>query len=189
MALDAAQISLEHREVKLSAKPTAMLKASPKGTVPVLVLSNDEILEESLDIMDWALAKHDPENWRQAGARERAEAFLADFKDALDRYKYASRYNDKAKRGDVDETQRTAAFMALHDFTAPLNTQNFLHSPEQPGYLDVATFPFVRQFANTEPQWWSAAAPPTLQHWLNHMVSLPRFQRIMEKHQVWIEAA
>ena len=185
MALDVAEIVVDHREVKLSDKPPAMLAASPKGTVPVLVLEDGTVLEESLDIMDWALDQSDLEGWKQDGARSRAEAFLVTFKDALDRYKYASRYNPEAKRGDVDESQRAIALSALEDLTNPLKNQSFLHSADQAGYLDVATFPFVRQFANTEPDWWRVAAPESVRTWLDKLVSSSRFQRVMHKHDPW----
>ena len=184
MAIDAAGIEVEHREVVLSRKPAAMLDASPKGTVPVLVLPDGCVLDESLDIMDWALARHDPEGWRHAGARDRADAFLNRFKPALDRYKYASRYRPGAARGDVDAEQGEIALRALIDFAAPLDGQAFL-SGAAPGYLDIATFPFVRQFAAVEPERWAEAAPAAVQRWLQTLVGSGRFHRIMAKRPEW----
>ena len=186
MALDAAGVAVEHREVLLSRKPAAMLAASPKGTVPVLVLP-DRMLEESLDIMDWALAEADPEGWLAPGDRDDAESFLQVFKPALDRYKYASRYDPTAKRGDVDVSQRTIAMGALLALAAPLDLHPFLRG-DAPRYLDIATFPFVRQFAATEPDWWAKTAPKSLQSWLAALTGSERFKRVMQKHNLWQES-
>ena len=184
MALDAAGVAVEHREVILRDKPQAMLDASPKGTVPVLVLPDGQVIEESLDVMDWALARNDPDGWLSPQDRSDAEGFLATFKDALDRYKYASRYDETRARGDTDPEQRDVAFEALLDLAAPLHTTAFLRG-DRPRYLDIATFPFVRQFAAVEPDWWTALAPEKLQRWLAALINSERFQRIMAKHPVW----
>ena len=184
MALDAAGVEVEHREVLMRDKPAAMLQASPKGTVPVLVLPDGTVLEESLDIMDWALRRADPLSWQAKGDRADAESFLAQFKPALDRYKYASRYDPEAKRGDVDTAQRAVAMDALLDLTRPLDARPFLRS-KQPRYLDIATFPFVRQFAAVEPDWWARTAPPGLKRWLAALTDSERFTRVMKKHSVW----
>ena len=184
MALDAAGIAVEHREIQLRDKPAAMLAASHKGTVPVLVLPDGRVLDESLDIMDWALERADPEDWRADGDREDAEAFLETFKPALDRYKYASRYDDAKARGDVDKVQRGVAMTALVALAEPLTRAPYLRGP-QPRYLDIATFPFVRQFANTEPDWWAQSAPEALRTWLDSLVGSPRFTRVMAKHPLW----
>ena len=184
MALDVAGIGVEHREVLLRNKPAAMLEASPKGTVPVLVLANGTVLEESLDIMEWALKQRGPEGWWDAEDRVDAEAFLATFKPALDRYKYASRYNAEAARGDVDTAQRAIAMDALAALCAPLSERAFLRR-ETPRLLDFATFPFVRQFANTEPEWWSGAATRAMKTWLTSLVQSERFERIMLKYPLW----
>ena len=104
MALDVSETEVEHREVLLRDKPDSMLKASPKGTVPVLILPDDTVIDESLDVMIWALIRHDSENCLASKDEdvEAAQDFLTAFKDRLDRYKYASRYDDTRKRGDVD---------------------------------------------------------------------------------------
>ena len=186
MALDVAGLSVEHREVLLSRKPAALLAASPKGTVPVLVLPDGTVLDESLDIMTWALDRHDPNGWRRDGAVAAAQHFLRAFKDPLDRYKYASRYDPALPRGAVDPSQRAAAMTALRSLAAPLDQHPYLMG-ETPSLLDVATFPFVRQFAAVEPQWWVQTAPPTLQGWLRGWLDDARFRRIMAKHPVWAE--
>lgn len=188
MALDVAEITVEHREILLRDKPAAMLEASPKGTVPVLV-TNLRVLDESLDIMNWALAQNDPEGWLVDGQEDRLEAerFLTNFKDKLDRYKYASRYDPSVPRGAVDTDYRREAMAILSDLALPLETTQFLRG-DCPRLIDVATFPFVRQFAAVEPQWWAASAPSGLIRWLGHWLQSDRFKRIMTKHSLWNQA-
>ncbi|MEM9600885.1 MAG: glutathione S-transferase N-terminal domain-containing protein [Pseudomonadota bacterium] len=186
MALDAAGIAVEHREVLLRNKPADMLAASPKGTVPVLILPDGTVLEESLDIMIWALKHYDPEGWMVdvTSDRAEAEAFLLAFKDRLDRYKYASRYDASVRRGDVDTHQRTKAMSVLTEFTSPLSETRHLRS-DHARLIDVASFPFVRQFAAVEPDWWAENASDALRQWLMHWTGSERFKRIMAKHPVW----
>lgn len=185
MALDVAGITVEHREVLLRDKPAAMLKASPKGTVPVVVIG-EHVLDESLDIMIWALNQNDPEKWLADASQDRldAEAFLGDFKDKLDRYKYASRYNSSASRGAIDTNFRREAMAILSEIASPLDTTEFLRGGH-PRLIDIATFPFVRQFAAVEPDWWATSAPCALVKWLDHWLRSDLFKRIMEKHPVW----
>ena len=188
MALDVADITVEHREVLLRDKPTAMLAASPKGTVPVLV-TDTGVLDESLDIMIWALTQHDPEDWLAVAQQDRIDAdkFLTAFKDKLDRYKYASRYDPSVTRGTVDTDYRETAMAQLLDLALPLTTTEFLRG-DRPHLIDVATFPFIRLFAAVEPAWWTATAPSELILWLDKWLQSARFKRIMIKYPVWDEA-
>lgn len=188
MALDASGIDVEHREVLLRDKPAAMLDASPKGTVPVLVTEN-RVIDESLDIMIWALNQNDPEKWLSESEQDRfdVENFLSDFKPQLDRYKYASRYDPSVPRGHVDLEQRALAMATLTKFTASLGNTTFLRD-DKPRLIDIASFPFVRQFAAVEPDWWREAASPPMAQWLNNWICSDRFKRIMFKHAVWIES-
>lgn len=185
MALDAAAIPVEHREILLRDKPAAMLEASPKGTVPV-VITDERVLDESLDIMIWALDQNDPEDWLRDAAKDRSdtEAFLGDFKDKLDRYKYASRYDSSALRGAVDINFRREAMALLLDLASSLETTQFLRG-DRPRLIDIATFPFVRQLAAVEPDWWAATAPTALAKWLGDWLESDRFKRIMTKHPIW----
>lgn len=187
MALDVADISVEHREVLLRDKPAAMLAVSPKGTVPVLV-TDVGALDESLDIMIWALSQNDPEAWLTDGHQDRldVESFLSSFKDKLDRYKYASRYDPSAPRGAVDTNYRRDAMAILSGLALPLETTKFLRG-DRPRLIDVAIFPFVRQFAAVEPAWWTTSAPSGLVRWLEHWLQSERFKRIMAKHPIWNE--
>lgn len=188
MALDASETQVEHREVLLRDKPTAMMQASPKGTVPVLVLPDESVIDESLDVMIWALNQHDPHNWlrHQDNDIRDAQDFLNNFKDRLDRYKYASRYDENRKRGDVDLNMRSEAMTILDAFSSSLDDTDFLRGNE-PQLIDIASFPFVRQFAAVEPEWWSERASEGLQRWLTTLVNSERFKRIMKKHPLWTE--
>lgn len=187
MALDVANIDVEHREILLRDKPAAMLDASPKGTVPALVLDS-VALDESFDIMVWALTQNDPEAWLADAQQDRieAETFLSAFKDKLDRYKYASRYDPSVPRGGVDTDYRQQALAIVSDLAASLENTDFLRG-DRPRLIDIATFPFIRQFAAVEPDWWAADAPPALVRWLGHWLQSERFKRIMVKYPVWNE--
>ena len=188
MALDVSETEVEHREVLLRDKPAAMLTVSPKGTVPVLILPDKDVIDESLDVMIWALSRYDPDNWLSSRTQdvEDIQNFLTEFKDRLDRYKYASRYDSSRKRGDVDLNMRAEAMSVLDSFTKALSETNFLRG-NKPQLIDIASFPFVRQFAAVEPNWWSEAASSGLQNWLSSLVNSERFKRIMKKHPLWSE--
>lgn len=182
MALWVAGITVELREVKLAAKPPALLAASPKGTVPVLVLAVGTVIEESLDIMRWALAQHDPEGWL---ARDDAGLIAANdgpFKHHLDRAKYPGRYE-----GDDGATDHRAAALAL---LAPLEARladaPFLAGASR-GLTDIALLPFVRQFAAIDPAWFAAQPLPRLQDWLDGLLASDLFAAIMPKFAPWQE--
>ena len=181
LAIDASGVEVEHREILLKDKPAAMLQASPKGTVPVLVLSDGKVVDESLDIMFWALQQNDPEAWLPVADTQLALIARNDgeFKQALDRYKYATRYED----GDEIE-QRELAMRSLIDLDALLRELPFVHG-STPGLADHAIFPFVRQFANTDRVWFDAQPVPALQTWLDHFLNSDRFARIMAKRPLW----
>ena len=172
LALAVSGQQVELREVLLRDKAPELLAASPKATVPVLVLP-DQVIEESYDIMLWALKMHDPENWL-AG---RDDGFIASvdgpFKTALDRYKY----------GREDEARdRAAGFLLGLDET--LTQQPFL-SGQCFGLADAATATFVRQFANVDRTWFNTQLWPNLSAWLENFLASPRFQAIMQKYPKW----
>lgn len=185
MALLAAGQSVELREVVLRDKPEHMLQLSPKGTVPVLWLPDDTVIEESLDVMRWALAQADPLGWlpKEPELLTRTLALITrnddEFKFHLDRYKYASRYE-----GADAEEHRAAAGQFLEALEAILTAQPFLHG-DQRGLADAAIMPFVRQFANADPQWFDQAPYPQLQSWLAQELTDPCFTSVMQKHRPW----
>lgn len=187
MALAVSNLTLELREVLLRDKPAALLAASPKATVPVLVLGDGEVIDESLDIMRWALAQSDPHAWRQPqqGSQTDMDALVAandqDFKHHLDRTKYANRYEG----ADAME-HRTEAERFLSQLEARLQVHPFLFG-EGPCFADVAIAPFVRQFANIDEAWFARTPYRRVQVWLEHFVKSPLFQSVMLKSPPWKE--
>jgi glutathione S-transferase len=184
MALHYSGIEVDIREIALREKPAAMLAASPKGTVPVLVLPDGTVIDESLDIMRWALARRDPHAWLKDAAR--SEILIADndgsFKQALDRYKYAERFPEYPQQTYRAQGER---------FLSQLETQLQQHAHllgAEPRLADIAIFPFVRQFAAVDPMWWEASPYPALRSWLAHWVESALFDSIMQKRPVWVEA-
>lgn len=188
MGLHASGLEYEHREVLLRDKPAHMLKVSPKGTVPVFIKENAEIIEESLDLLLFALSQNDPYKWTDCDTNA-AEALIAandgPFKHNLDRYKYASRYNDTAARGDVNIDHRTEAEENLKVLEARLDTHDYLLGERQ-SYADIAIFPFIRQFANTDLAWWEQAPYPNLRGWLTRHLNSDLFKTIMIKYPQWV---
>ncbi len=185
MAVAVSQQACELREVVLTHKPDALLEASPKGTVPVLVLANGTVIDQSLDIMLWALQAHDPEHWLPTteAAWERARAWITHndgpFKHALDRYKYPHRY---ALPHGLEHRALGAVF--LHALNTSLTTQAYLAGPRL-GLADAALAPFVRQFAHTDAPWFAQQNWPALQTWLAQFEQSPTYLRTMDKVPPW----
>lgn len=180
LAIASSGLTVGLREIVLRDKPAEMLKASPKGTVPVLV--TDKIIEESLDVMHWALGRSDPEGL-MSGLSEEAHALIAEcdgpFKTALDLTKYAVRHPES----DPKESRATAArFIAK--LNAQLDGKPWLFA-EKPCLADLAILPFVRQFAHTDLVWWDAQPMPHAQNWLAAFKASTRFASIMTKYTPW----
>lgn len=193
MALHVSGTAYEHREVLLRDKPAAMLAASPKGTVPVFITKEGAVVDESLDLMRWALERHDPLGWLEMGReanREASDALITandgPFKHHLDRYKYASRYKDDAARVDVDTVHRSAAEAHISKLEGHLSTGSYLLGARQ-SLADIAIFPFIRQFANTDTDWWQSAPYPNTRDWLTRHVEGDLFKTVMTKYPVWLE--
>lgn len=180
MGLRVAQIRYELIEINLRDKPEHMLRVSPKGTVPVFCLSDHEVIDESLDILRWALFQHDPNHWLSGLTNETACWLLTQndgpFKQALDQYKYASRFPD------VDPAvARDAATQALIMPLAKLLTDQPYIGGDSPVLQDIAIFPFVRQFAGVQPDWFGEHVPKPVQQWLTHWLESDLFKAIMQK--------
>ena len=187
MAIAAAGVECRLREVVLRDKPAEMLEASPKATVPVIVEPDGTVIEESLDVMAWALAQNDPENWLEPthGKRADMDALIAEsdgpFKRALDRYKYPNRYEDEG----VDRNeQRALGLQFLEKLNAKLADRGQLFG-NRVCHADIAIFPFIRQFANTDRTWFDALDLPHLQTWLEGHLESARFKQIMPKFAQW----
>ena len=189
MALHISGLEFKHREIILRDKPAAMLEASPKGTVPVFITEDNQVIEESLDLMHYALGRSDPEQWLGVDS-ERTTALIADndgpFKQHLDRYKYASRYEADTPRGAVNHEHRASAETYLAALDKQLGSNPYLFGEKQ-SLADVAIFPFIRQFSNVEPEWWAATPYPSLRGWLTRQLDSRLFLAIMVKHPLWRE--
>jgi glutathione S-transferase len=179
MAVAVSGVQVEVREVVLRDKPSEMLAASPKATVPVLVLPRDEVFDQSLDIMRWALELSDPEDWLAHDDSALIAANDGPFKQSLDKYKYPHRY----ELADGIE-HRNAGFGHLSRLNEILATTAYFGG-SRPRLTDIALFPFVRQFAATDPDWFAAQRLPRLQNWLTKLVHSERFAQIMLRYPQW----
>lgn len=184
LALTVSKQKVEHREVVLRNKPLALLDASPKGTVPVLVLPDGRVLDESLDIMLWALNQNDPESWLpDAQKHESAMALIRQndgpFKAALDRYKYPDRYE-----GASSEEAREQACRIIGALDEKLSQNTWLFG-QSPGLADMAILPFVRQFAHVDRDWFYAQPWQATISWLDRFKASEIFKTIMKKHEAW----
>jgi len=180
LALLASGTTCEIREVKLSAKPGALVEASPKATVPVLVLPDGTVIDESFDIMHWALSRSDPGDWLSREDAALIDANDGPFKHHLDRYKYPERH------GSDPVEHRVAAMKLLQVLEARLAAQANLCG-ETMGITDAAIFPFVRQFANTDREWFDSQPLPALQSWLKRHLASELFASIMVRLTPWSE--
>lgn len=181
LAIACSGTQVELREVVLRDKPPAFLDKSPSGTVPCLVLEGAVpplVIDESFDIMLWALRQNDPLGWLempQAGY-DWISRCDGPFKMALDRTKYGTRYPD-----EDPEHHRSKAAAFLTDLNAQIGTWIF----ESPSLADYAILPFVRQFAFIDKAWFDAQPWPDLQDWLARFLASDRFEGIMQKYPKW----
>lgn len=187
LAIAASGLRCELREVVLRDKPAALLQASPKGTVPVLVLPDGQVLEQSLEIMHWALQQSDPGHWLQPaeGCTDDMHALIAAcdgrFKQALDRCKYPNRYPD----ADPQE-QWAAAQSWLLELEARLARSAHLFGSHA-SLADMAISPFVRQFAGIDTARWEAGPWPQVRRWLAAWQAGEALERVMGKYAAWVE--
>ncbi len=187
LALAASGRQCVLREIVLRDKPAEMIAASAKATVPVLRLPDGRVLDESLDIMMWALQQNDPGQWLtpESGSLDEMTALIGEndgpFKQHLDRYKYENRYDDD----DADPAHhRSEGSLFLKALDARLARHGQLFG-SRAGLADFAIFPFVRQFANTDRDWFDAQPLPSLQSWLSGHLNGALFQSVMLKWPVW----
>jgi len=181
LALRYAGCAVEIREVTMKNKPAELLAMSPKGTVPVLDTGHG-VLEESLDIMRWALEQHDPQDWRlqaDPAAAQQADALIARndsaFKAQVNLYKYAERYPEHSR-----EHYRQQAEPWLATLEQLLEGRSYLLA-EHPSLADAALLPLMRQFAGVEPQWFAEAAYPRVRSWLEGWLASELFKAVMAR--------
>ncbi len=186
IVLAAAEIELQLREILLRDKPPHMLALSPKGTVPVLQLPDGTVLDESRDVMDWGLARHDPHHWLAHKDDGLIDEFDGAFKHHLDRYKYATRY--QGEEDGADAMQHRNACHAILKQLEPQLTAGWL-AGKNPAYTDIALLPFVRQFRIADPHWFdNDMALPNVQNWVLNFLDWPPFTRIMGKYELWLDS-
>ena len=186
LAIAASGLVCALREVVLAQKPAALLLASAKGTVPVLVMGDGTVIDQSLDIMLWALRQQDPLQWlpRDSASLEDAMQWIAEcdgpFKHQLDRYKYPHRYG--LSDGLAYRAQGAAYLTHLNQH---ITVQGYL-AGTQVGLADMAIAPFVRQFAHVDPLWFGEQDWATLQGWLTAFETSRLLERVMEKYPAWV---
>jgi len=190
LAIAVSRQHCELREVTLRSKPPDMLAASPKATVPVLVLPNGAVIDQSLSIMQWALQQRDPEGWLAPDTHATQQALIAEndgaFKQHLDRYKYPNRH---AQEHGGDErgfalAHRASGALWLAGLQTRLARHAWLFGPAA-SLADMAVLPFVRQFSHTDPVWFATQPWPHLTVWLMRWEASAVFQGVMEKYPPW----
>lgn len=181
LGLTYAGIKCELREVVLRDKPQEMITLSPKATVPVLQLPDGQVIDESYDIITWAISQNDPDNWQDFLKQTDELVALNDgvFKAALDKYKYASRFPEHPA-----DHYRTQGETFLSTLDSLLEKQAFLLGQSQT-IADIAIFPFIRQFAHVDLDWFKSTRYSSLQRWLSHYLESPLFKSIMMKYPKW----
>jgi len=193
-----AEQSVLIRAVVTKNKPAEMLAVSPKGTVPVLMIDHAEygevqhlkatIIDESIDIMLWALKLNDPQDLLQAEDPGLLDAMLElirkndkQFEPDLEVYKLAKRFH---KESEVEDRQRCEGFVA--ELEKKLESSDYLMG-DQASLADYALLPFVRQFARVDRKWYLQSPYPRLRDWLNRHLQMPLFTKAMAKYPLWLE--
>lgn len=183
LAIENAAIIVELREVVLRDKPQQLLDISPKGTVPVLQLADDRVIEESLEIMSWALSLNDNDNWLNDGELTDIQQLIEwndnAFKYYLDRYKYADRYPENSAL-----FYREKAEVFITELEQRLLQYEFLCG-ERCTLADMAIFPFIRQFSNVDQDWFQASKYQKLNTWLDQHLRSDLFVAVMVKYSAW----
>lgn len=187
MALYLSNIVCEHREVSLKNKPSSMLEVSPKGTVPVLLLENGQVFEESLEIILWCIKNNktifidDLTDIQEKRVNEIIHLFDKEFKFHLDRYKYATRYKD------IDEIyHRDKCIEILKILEKDTNDNSKWFYSDSVGKLDICILPFIRQFRIANPKWFDQQAKiPKVKKLLSYFLESNLFKSVMINYDVW----
>lgn len=185
LALLFAKVPVELREITLKNKPEHMLAISPKGTVPVLQITEETTIEESLEIMMWALEQADPQGLLDEKSQSQAKSLIEqndnEFKQWLDRYKYADRHPEMTQS---EYREKGEVFLQVLE---SLLTDNIYLLGDNPTIADIGIMPFVRQFAHVDRDVFYNLPYPNLQRWLQHWLEHPLFVQAMTKFQPWQE--
>lgn len=184
MALQYSGVKVDIREISLRDKPRHMLAISPKATVPVLWLPDGRVIDESLDIVYWALSQNDEDGWLKvdlSATKQLIQENDSRFKSTLDAYKYPERYPEKTQ---VEYRADGELFLQALEMLLAKNSGLF---GQMPTLADIAIFPFVRQFKGVDSHWFNAAPYPKLNNWLTALIESDLFVRIMQKNPTYVE--
>ncbi|MDF1588341.1 MAG: glutathione S-transferase [Gammaproteobacteria bacterium] len=186
LAIANSGIQLELREIELKNKPQQLIELSPKATVPVLLTTDNTVIDQSLDIMKWTLNQRDPDHWYHdltESQQQHSQQLIAqndgEFKYYLDRYKYADRYPEHTQDYYCRQAEKT-----LSNLEQQLEKNGYLIC-DRITYVDMAILPFIRQFAFADKTWFDQSPYPLLQAWLNDFIESELFNSIMTKYPAW----
>ena len=185
MAIHASGQKCELREVLLRDKPPSMIEYSLKGTVPVLILQDGNVIDESLDVIDWALNLNDPDNWQRSKDNEKTKELIkindGEFKHHLDRYKYSKRYDN-----EDPEFHRKKCLKFIELINNELNNSEYIFD-DNISYADIVLLPFIRQFRIADMEWFDSLPYDNLKKWLSSFLDSSLLHSIMKKYDLWKE--
>ena len=185
MAIHISGQKCELREVLLRDKPPSMLEYSPKGTVPVLVLQDGNVIDESLDVIDWALNLNDPDDWQRSKDTKKTKELIkindGEFKYHLDRYKYSKRYDN-----EDPEFHKKKCLKFIESVNNELNNSKYIFD-DNISYADIVLLPFMRQFRIADMEWFDSLPYDNLKKWLSSFLDSSLLHSIMKKYDLWKE--
>ena len=185
MAIHISGQKCELREVLLRDKPPSMLEYSPKGTVPVLILQDGYVIDESLDVIDWALNLSDPDDWQRSKDTKKTKELIkindGEFKYHLDRYKYSKRYDN-----EDPEFHRKKCLKFIESVNNELNNSKYIFD-DNISYADIVLLPFIRQFRIADMEWFDSLPYDNLKKWLSSFLDSSLLHSIMKKYDLWKE--
>ena len=185
MAIHISGQKCELREVLLRDKPPSMLEYSAKGTVPVLILQDGKVIDESLDVIDWALNLNDPDDWQRSKDKEKTKELIkindGEFKYHLDRYKYSKRYDN-----EDPEFHRKKCLKFIELINNELNNSEYIFD-DNISYADIVLLPFIRQFRIADIEWFDSLPYDNLKKWLSSFLNSSLLNSIMKKYDLWKE--
>ena len=185
MAIHISGQKCELREVLLRDKPPSMLEYSLKGTVPVLILQDGNVIDESLDVIDWALNLNDPDDWQRSKDTKKTKELIkindGEFKYHLDRYKYSKRYDN-----EDPEFHRKKCLKFIESVNNELNNSKYIFD-DNISYADIVLLPFIRQFRIADMEWFDSLPYDNLKEWLSSFLNSPLLNSIMKKYDLWKE--
>lgn len=182
LAIKASGIAVELREVVLADKPDELFRISPKATVPVLELLDGQVIDESVDVMQWAFQKNDPQSYLSSDINEVNNLIGIndnDFKQHLDCYKYADRFPEHSSEYYREQCEEFLQFLEHR-----LSDSLYLITDEI-SMADIAIFPFIRQFAFVDKAWFDGSEYKKTNEWLNKILESDLFSKVMTKYPQW----